>query len=58
MSMQWASLDAFLQMGGHGRFVWGSYGVTLVLMVAEIIIVRRRLRRAEQGAALAQGDYQ
>ena len=56
--MQWASFDAFLQMGGHGRFVWGSYGVTLVRMVAEIIIVRRRLRRAEQSAALAQGDYQ
>lgn len=55
--MQWASLDAFLQMGGHGRFVWGSYGVTLVLMVAEIILVRRRLRRAEQGAGQAQGEH-
>lgn len=55
--MQWASLDAFLQMGGHGRFVWGSYGVTLVLMVAEIILVRRRLRRAEHNVALTQGEH-
>ena len=44
--MNWDSLDAFLRMGGYGRFVWGAYGVTLALMLAEAVLVRRRLRRA------------
>ena len=44
--MNWDSLDAFLRMGGYGRFVWGAYGVTLGLMLAEAVLVRRRLRRA------------
>ena len=44
--MNWDSLDAFLRMGGYGRFVWGAYGVTLALMLVEAVLVRRRLRRA------------
>jgi len=48
--MNWGSLDAFVQMGGHGRFVWGAYGVTLVWMVAEALLVRRRLHRAVDAA--------
>jgi heme exporter protein D len=54
--MHWDSIGAFLTMGGHGRYVWGSYGLTLIVMVAEIIILRRRLRRAETIAAEAQED--
>jgi len=46
MTMNWDSLDAFLRMGGYGRFVWGAYGVTLGLMMVEALFVRRRLRRA------------
>ena len=34
----------FFAMGGYAFYVWGSFGVTLVLMVAEIIIVRRQHR--------------
>ena len=49
--MNWDSLDAFWQMGGHGRFVWGAYGVTLVLMLGEAWLVRRRLRQAMAQAA-------
>jgi len=44
--MNWGSLDNFLAMGGYGLYVWGSYGVTLVLIVAELILLGRRKRNA------------
>ena len=44
--MNWQSFDQFLQMGGYGLYVWGAYGVTLVVMVAEVLAVRRRQRLA------------
>ena len=52
--MNWGSLGAFLEMGGHGLYVWGSYAVTFVLLMVEIalLVLRRRgliaqLRRAD-----------
>jgi len=44
--MNWGSLDNFLAMGGYGLYVWGSYGVTLVLIAAELILLARRKRSA------------
>ncbi len=42
--MNWQSWSHFLAMGGYGLYVWGSYAVTLVVMVAEIValVMRRR----------------
>ncbi|MBC9073234.1 heme exporter protein CcmD [Thauera sp. CAU 1555] len=40
--MQWESWSAFWQMGGAGPFVWGSYGLTLVLVAVELVLVLRR----------------
>ncbi len=40
--MQWESWSAFWQMGGAAPYVWGSYGVTLALIVAELVLVIRR----------------
>lgn len=47
----------FFAMGGYGFYIWMSYGITTLFMVAEIIIVMRskktvlkrlvRLARAE-----------
>jgi heme exporter protein D len=48
--MQWDGWSDFLAMGGYGLYVWGSYGVTLVLMVLEIAAVRRRQRVAVEEA--------
>lgn len=45
--MNWGSLDNFLAMGGYGFYVWGSYGVTLALVVAEIAMLRARRRSVE-----------
>ena len=44
--MNWGSFDAFWHMGGHGRFVWGAYGFTALVMLAEVLAVRARLGRA------------
>jgi heme exporter protein D len=38
--MHWASWSAFWAMGGYALFVWGSYAVTLVVIVTEIILLR------------------
>jgi heme exporter protein D len=41
-------------MGGYGVYVWGSYGVTLVLLAAEILMLRARKRRLVQTAERAE----
>jgi len=42
----------FWQMGGYARFVWSAYGVTAVLLAAELVqlVLRRRnlARRLKQ----------
>lgn len=40
--MEWESWSAFWSMGGNGVFVWGSYLVTAVFIVAELALVFRR----------------
>jgi heme exporter protein CcmD len=34
-------------MGGYGGYVWGSYGVTLVLLAVEVVFLIRRKRKLE-----------
>jgi heme exporter protein D len=42
--MNWGSAAEFWRMGGAAPFVWGSYGLTLVLVVAELVLLFRRRR--------------
>ena len=42
--MNWGSWDNFLAMGGYAFYVWGSYLVTLVLVIAEIVLLALRTR--------------
>lgn len=57
--MVFANLDELLHMGGHGFYVWLSYGVTvaaLLWLLAMPLLQRRRLladiaRRARRDAA-------
>jgi heme exporter protein D len=56
--MNWGSADAFFAMGGYALYVWGSYAVTFLLMVLEIIFLVSRRRAAAavlEKAAGAQG---
>jgi heme exporter protein D len=35
-------MQEFFAMGGYAFYVWGSFGVTAVLMILEVILLRRR----------------
>ncbi len=55
--MNWGSASEFFHMGGYGFYVWGSYAVTLLLMLAEPLLARQRHRQALRDAA-RQADFQ
>ena len=40
--MQWNNAAEFFAMGGYGLYVWGSFGVTVLALVAEVWLIRRR----------------
>ncbi len=54
--MNWGSADAFFAMGGYGLYVWGSYGLTLVLMLTEPVLAARRRRLALVAARQALAE--
>ncbi len=35
-------LQDFLHMGGYAGYVWSSFGLTLVVLVANVVLARRR----------------
>ncbi|HMJ25372.1 MAG TPA: heme exporter protein CcmD [Pyrinomonadaceae bacterium] len=39
--MNWSK---FFSMGGYALYVWGSYGVTFVLLGAEVLMLLKRKR--------------
>ena len=38
--MRWESLSQFWAMGGYAVYVWGSVGVTALLMAVEVLQAR------------------
>jgi heme exporter protein D len=42
--IHWNSFSEFLAMGGYGVYVWGSFGVTALIMAIEPIVVARNRR--------------
>lgn len=46
--MSWGSLSAFLAMGGYAPYVWGSYGVTVLLIAIEVALLLARRRAASR----------
>ena len=58
--MNWSSAADFFVMGGYGFYVWGSFGMTAVVILAELIALRARrsalvraVRDAQDGSAPA-----
>lgn len=54
----WRDWHDFLAMGGQGRFVWTSFGVTLAVLLLEWGLQwaqRRRWQRASGAAGAAEG---
>ncbi len=64
--MQFDSLTEFLNMGGHGIYVWLAYGATLLTLMVSYVSVtrasarmRRELRisaRSEQNESITRED--
>ncbi|BAO43467.1 heme exporter protein CcmD [Thiolapillus brandeum] len=42
------SLSEFFNMGGYALYVWGSFGVTALLMIIEPILVHQRRKAVIQ----------
>jgi heme exporter protein D len=40
-------MSEFFAMGGYALYVWGSYGVTVLLLATEIFLLLRRSREAK-----------
>lgn len=36
----------FLAMGGYAQWVWGAFGVTFIVLVANVVAAGRRYRQA------------
>ena len=45
MSIDWA---AFWHMGGHGGYVFGAYGIAVLLLAVEALLLWRRSRAARR----------
>lgn len=61
--MQFDSLAALWQMGGHGLYVWSAYGISLLVLLVNALLPGRRrsaFLREAQGEAqeAAQGEAQ
>jgi len=58
--VSWGSWENFLAMGGYAFYVWGSYLVTLGLILAEVVLLTMRkhtaLGRLRARGATGQGD--
>ena len=39
------SLNDFLHMGGYGFYVWTSYGISLVVLLANVILPARQRKK-------------
>ncbi len=40
--MQWNSVSEFFAMGGYALYVWGSFGLTAVVVAGEVLLLRAR----------------
>jgi heme exporter protein D len=40
--VSWGGLNEFLAMGGYGLYVWGSYGMAVLCVVVEVLLLKSR----------------
>ena len=46
--MNWGSAGNFFAMGGYAFYVWGSYGITALFLILEIVLLVMRKRTITQ----------
>ena len=54
--MQWHSAAEFFAMGGYAFYVWGSFGLCAVAMLAEPLLLRRRRIQVERSLRHRRAD--
>ena len=50
LQTNWTSLPEFLAMGGYGVYVWGSFGMTALVIVIEMASLAARRKAARNRA--------
>jgi heme exporter protein D len=40
--MHWNSVSEFFAMGGYAFYVWGSFGLTALVAVLEVLLLRNQ----------------
>jgi heme exporter protein D len=51
--MIWNTWSDFFRMGGYALYVWGSFGVTAILVVGEVVLLREHADKALEQARRA-----
>ncbi len=51
LNLNWSSWSDFAAMGGYGLYVWGSFGVTALLMLIEVAALAARRKAVERMAS-------
>lgn len=51
-----SSLHEFLSMGGYGAYVWPAYGLAAAVILVNIALPLRRLRRLRADIRRRTGD--
>ena len=41
------NVSDFFAMGGYGAYVWGSFGITFAVLLANVLMARQQRRRIE-----------
>ena len=56
--MNWVNAADFFAMGGYGLYVWGSFGMVALCLVAEVaqLAARRAAARREAATAPWEGE--
>ena len=61
LQSNWTSFPEFLAMGGYGVYVWGSFGMTALVIVVEMVSLAARRtaahNRADESAPFNEESY-
>ena len=52
--MNWNSVSDFINMGGYGLYVWGSYLMVAAVLALEVVQLRNRAHALDNSAPQTQ----
>ena len=56
--MNWNSVGEFLNMGGYGLYVWGSYFMVAAVLALEVVQLKNRARALDAAQPQVQDGEQ